>query len=71
MSRGIIISALLPVFSLFLFAARHAAAQAGSLDPAFGSGGIVTTDFGDQMNSNKASANAVLIQPNGKILVSE
>jgi hypothetical protein len=57
------------IFSLLLLTPLPASAQAGSLDPTFGNGGIVTTDFGDQSNSNKATANAVIIQPDGKILV--
>ncbi len=55
--------------SILLIACSLAAAQAGSLDPTFGSGGIVTTDFGDQINSNIAIATAVTIQTDGKILV--
>lgn len=48
----------------------NAAAQAGQLDPTFGNGGIVTTDFGDQPGSgNLASPNAVAIQSDGKIVV--
>jgi uncharacterized delta-60 repeat protein len=55
---------------MLLIAARQGAAQAGQLDPSFGNGGIVTTDFGDQNSSqNSASANAVAIQPDGKIVV--
>src|ERR1022692_2002064 len=61
--------ASLLIFSLLLIASQQAAAQAGHLDPTFGSGGIVTTDFGDQGGSNKASPNAVTIQPDGKIVV--
>ena len=38
----------------------------GSLDPSFGRGGKVLTDFGAR---NSASANAVAIQPDGKIVV--
>lgn len=44
-------------------------AQAGQLDPTFGQGGIVTTDFGDQINSNIASALCIALQSDGKILV--
>jgi uncharacterized delta-60 repeat protein len=62
-------SASLLIFSLLLLTPLPASAQAGSLDPTFGNGGIVTTDFGDQSNSNKATANAVVLQPDGKILV--
>ena len=62
--------ASLLIFSILLIASQQAAAQAGHLDPTFGSGGIVTTDFGDQTgSSNVASANAVTIQSNGKIVV--
>lgn len=38
----------------------------GSLDPAFGSGGIVTTNFGDRSADAAAS---VAIQPNGMLVV--
>src|ERR1039458_9676779 len=62
-------SASLLIVSILLIASQQAAAQAGHLDPTFGNGGIVTTDFGDQGNSNKASPNAVTIQPDGKIVV--
>ncbi|MGO9518544.1 MAG: hypothetical protein ACLPND_16025 [Candidatus Korobacteraceae bacterium] len=63
--------ALLLIFSILLIASQQTAAQAGHLDPTFGSGGIVTTDFGDQTRSgNVASANAVTIQSDGKIVVS-
>ncbi len=62
--------AWLLICSIVLIASQHAAAQAGSLDPTFGNGGIVTTDFGYQtQSSNLATANAVAIQPNGQILV--
>jgi uncharacterized delta-60 repeat protein len=61
---------LLLSFSITLIATQHAAAQAGSLDPTFGNGGIVTTDFGDQSQTNNmATANAVTIQSNGQIVV--
>ncbi len=64
--------ASLLTFSLLLIltASQQMAAQAGHLDPTFGNGGIVTTDFGDQQSaSNVATANAVTIQPDGKIVV--
>ncbi|MFI5116932.1 MAG: hypothetical protein ACHP8B_09555 [Terriglobales bacterium] len=62
--------ASLLIVSILLIASQQAVAQAGHLDPTFGSGGIVTTDFGDQTQSaNSASANAVAIQSNGKIVV--
>jgi uncharacterized delta-60 repeat protein len=58
------------IFSIVLIAAQHAAAQAGILDSTFGNGGVVTTDFGDQnQTNNMATANAVIIQPNGQIVV--
>ncbi len=38
----------------------------GSLDPTFGAGGKVTSDFGDQHNN---AANAMVLQPDGKIIV--
>lgn len=41
-------------------------ARAGSLDPTFGTGGIVTTNFGGE---NNTGANAAVIQSDGKILV--
>jgi uncharacterized delta-60 repeat protein len=55
--------------TILLIACNLVAAQAGTLDPSFGTGGIVTTDFGDQINSNIAIATAVTIQTDGKILV--
>jgi uncharacterized delta-60 repeat protein len=60
--------AWLLVFSV-LVASTHVSAQAGQLDPTFGTGGIVTTDFGNQINSDIATANALTIQPDGKIVV--
>src|SRR6204780_5406634 len=69
MSRTTANRASLFILSVLLVYSQWAAAQAGRLDPTFGSGGIVTTDFGDQSNSNKASANAVIVQPDGKIVV--
>src|SRR5262245_37244857 len=41
------------------------AAHAGDLDPRFGSGGRVVTDFG----SDYDYANAVALQPDGRIVV--
>ena len=41
-------------------------AQAGHLDPTFGTGGIFTSNFGDTFG---ASANAVALQADGKIVV--
>jgi uncharacterized delta-60 repeat protein len=70
MRNTILHRASLLIFSVLLIASQQADAQAGKLDPMFGNGGIVTTDFGDQERSgNVASANAVVIQPDGKIVV--
>jgi uncharacterized delta-60 repeat protein len=44
-------------------------AQAGSLDPSFGTGGIVTVDFGIEGQSGKATIDAAAIQSDGKIVV--
>ena len=45
----------------------------GSLDPSFGSGGVVVTDFGERAgclcDSSDESASAVAVQPDGKIVV--
>src|SRR5260370_24981464 len=42
----------------------------GSLDSTFGSGGIVTTDFGiPDINNRVDYAQAVAIQPDGKLVV--
>ena len=45
----------------------------GSLDPSFGSGGVVVTDFGERAGcscgSSDESASAVVVQPDGKIVV--
>ncbi len=61
---------LLILSIVLVIACRHAAAQAGHLDPTFGQNGIVTTDFGDQQQgSNAASANAAVVQSDGKIVV--
>jgi uncharacterized delta-60 repeat protein len=56
------------IISILLIASAQAEAQAGQLDPTFGQGGIVTTDFGNHQG-DIASANAVTIQPDGKIVV--
>ena len=61
--------ACLLIYSILLIASTRVAAQAGQLDPSFGQGGIVTTDFGNQINSDIATANALTIQPDGKIVV--
>jgi uncharacterized delta-60 repeat protein len=61
---------LLILSIVLVIACQHAPAQAGHLDPAFGQNGIVTTDFGDQQQSgNAASANAAVLQSDGKIVV--
>ena len=58
------------VFSTLFAVTPQAAAQAGQLDPTFGTGGIVTTDFGIHTSSgNLASANAAVLQSDGKIVV--
>jgi uncharacterized delta-60 repeat protein len=70
MYRTTLHRASLLIVSLLLIASQQAAAQAGHLDPTFGNGGIVTTDFGQQTQSNNAAtANAVAIQADGKIVV--
>jgi uncharacterized delta-60 repeat protein len=60
---------LIPVTVLALILSPHTRvalhAADGDLDPTFGNGGIVTTDFG---NSND-SAEEVVVQPDGKIVV--
>lgn len=43
--------------------AGQAAGPPGQLDPSFGSGGVVTLDFGDS-----SEATAVLLQPDGKLV---
>jgi uncharacterized delta-60 repeat protein len=70
MYRTTLHRASLLIVSLLLIASQQVAAQAGHLDPTFGHGGIVTTDFGQQtQSSNAATANAVAIQADGKIVV--
>jgi uncharacterized delta-60 repeat protein len=59
----------LVIFAITLITSRQASGQAGQLDPTFGDGGIVTTDFGNTTGNNVATANAAAIQPDGKILV--
>jgi uncharacterized delta-60 repeat protein len=61
-------SSLLTLF-VTLFVAVQAFSQAGQLDPSFGKGGIVTLDFGNQINIDIASANAIAVQSDGKIVV--
>jgi uncharacterized delta-60 repeat protein len=60
---------LMSIFSISLIASTQAAAQPGTLDPTFGTGGIVTTAFPLGGSFNVATGNAVTIQPDGKILV--
>lgn len=56
------------VLSLFLiFGAQSAFAQAGTLDPTFGNGGIVETNFG--VNTNNFSFFDAALAPNGDIVV--
>ena len=43
-------------------------AAPGDLDPSFGTGGIVTTDFGLSSGGNGASVQALVRQPDGKIV---
>ena len=71
MKRLSLLRASVLLCSIFFFASpRLAVAQAGHLDQTFGNGGIVTTDFGNQsQSSNVASANAVVVQSDGKIVV--
>jgi uncharacterized delta-60 repeat protein len=49
-----------------LGATGPANATPGALDPAFGSGGLVTTDVGGNLNS---AADGVAVQPDGRIVV--
>jgi uncharacterized delta-60 repeat protein len=62
MKKSLLFMAATVGLSLPLFAQ----AAAGSLDPSFGSGGTVLTDFG---NSNGDAGRAVAIAPGGKIVV--
>lgn len=57
--------ASLLIFSILLVASTLTVAQAGKLDPTFGKGGIVTTDFG----VGAADPGGIAIQPDGKIVV--
>jgi hypothetical protein len=52
---------------LTLFATNPALGQAGSLDPTFGSGGIVITNFG--VNENNFQLVDAVPAPNGDIVV--
>ncbi|MBI3456793.1 MAG: hypothetical protein HY002_13540 [Candidatus Rokubacteria bacterium] len=60
--KAFIVTALLLAGSIALPGQLHAAA--GDLDPTFGTGGKVTTDFG-----GTDSARALALQPDGKIVV--
>jgi uncharacterized delta-60 repeat protein len=57
--------ASLLTFCILLMACQQAAAQAGSLDTTFGTGGFFTTNF----TQNGAADNAIAIQSDGKIIV--
>jgi uncharacterized delta-60 repeat protein len=57
--------ASLLIFSILLMACQQAAAQAGSLDTTFGTGGIFSTGF----TQPAAADNAIAIQSDGKIIV--
>ncbi len=51
------------LFLLFLFSSK-AFSQAGTLDPDFGNGGILTLNIG-----NRANADAMALQPDGKVVL--
>ncbi len=55
----------LPFCLVLLFCSPNAWAQVGTLDPSFGTGGLVTTDVG---SGTYDDAYAVLLQPDGKII---
>jgi uncharacterized delta-60 repeat protein len=57
-------SAAIILAALFIVVRISSAAADGDLDPAFGSGGKVTTDFSNRSNG----ANAIALQSDGKIL---
>jgi uncharacterized delta-60 repeat protein len=59
-------SLLLSIVAVALALPLVARAAAGDLDPTFGSGGKVFTDFG---NTRDSAGRAVAIQPDGKIVV--
>ncbi|MFY9907614.1 MAG: hypothetical protein WAM43_02800 [Terriglobales bacterium] len=68
--RTISNSRFIPLLAaLILISASMAGAQAGQLDPTFGSGGIATTDFGIQYQQDIAAVGGVAIQGNGEIVV--
>ncbi len=55
----------LSLLAFFLWSAIPLYAAAGDVDPTFGNNGVVTTNMGTGMDQ----ANAVLVQPDGKLLV--
>ena len=55
---------LITVLIMAAAAVSHAQTTAGTLDPTFGTGGTVRTDFAGNIDQ----ANAVAIQPNGQII---
>jgi uncharacterized delta-60 repeat protein len=59
--------ASLLILSILLIATQQAAAQAGQLDPTFGTGGVFVSNFaqGDVPNSD----NAIALQSDGKIVL--
>ncbi len=61
----IIVSTAIVIATLFIFVSGTSAATDGDLDPAFGSAGKVVTDFSNRSNA----ANAIALQPDGKIVV--
>jgi uncharacterized delta-60 repeat protein len=65
--RTILVAAIAISIAAMLFVSTRTsiAAAEGDLDPTFGSGGKVTTDFSGRSNS----ANAIAVQSDGKILV--
>jgi uncharacterized delta-60 repeat protein len=60
----VFVSAAIIAATLFIFVRNSSAAVDGDLDPAFGSGGKVTTDF----SGRSSGANAIAVQSDGKIL---
>ncbi len=52
------------ILLLVLFLSADSRAAPGDLDPTFGNGGKVITDFG-----SGESANAIVLQPDGKLIV--
>ncbi|MGA2357183.1 MAG: hypothetical protein ABSG02_22030 [Terriglobales bacterium] len=68
--RTISSSRFIPLLAAMIFiSASMAAAQAGQLDPTFGSGGIAITDFGVQYQQDIAAVGGVAILTNGEIVV--